>query len=1176
LGRVTDQSGAVVPGAQVTLRNQGTGLVLTTRTASDGDYVFPALKIGAYRVEIEASGFETFVEAGIALHVRQDALINATLVPGRMNQTIQVKGVSPILQTQNSSVGQIVGTNTVNDLPLNGRDWTSLAEISTGVSVGEPDNSLNRILFSAAGHDMWTNDYRVNGIVNMTGQANPRGYIALPPPDAMSEFKIETENYSADLGFGGGAVIDATMKSGTNQIHGDAWDYVRNSTFDAAQFFENSTGEKKGLYEQNQFGFTLGGPVVIPHFYNGRDKTFFFVDYQGLRYSQASPFIETVPTSTMVGSGYTDLQDLITDQSGTQTDDLGRTFPLGTVFDPATTRLVTAGQVDPITGLIAKTSGYVRDPFYEGTLVGTTNFTSAATESRLNMLPTDRLDPNAIKLLGLYPLPDQPGYINDYAYDPSATTSTNQTDYRVDENFSPRDQMFFYGTWEGELNVEPPYIPGLGGAGDYYGEGPNSYGWQAYAISETHSFSPTMVNETRLGWARSEGDKTPTIAGDLGIPAEFGIQGIPQTPGNEGLPDLNIGGLTGLGVSATSQLFYSTVWDLTENLTNVHGTHTFKAGFQGDQIRYFIKSGGPSTRGDFCFTGAYTSVPNTSGANNGVAQLLLSPTATSVPGGFNDAGGANSVSASNFYQTDAISYYFGTYFMDDWRVTPKLTLNLGLRWDHDTPEIDRHGNEADFIPGSPGNGAEYVIGQHLCTSVGPSFTALGKEEGIAVGCAPVSAFGSFQKANFAPRVGLAYRFTSKLVGRGGYGIFYDEGVGAGEGQDNMGPSTNYPNEYFFSFPSPSPGQPITYANGSIATLENGLSAVSFSPATVNAEGLTLAGRQWIYEAPYYEDYNLSVQYQVSPNQTFTLGYVGDQAHHMMQNITSNDPDEILPPGLNSQNYVPYPDFARGATYESTSGDTYYNSLQATFERRFSGGLDLNGNYTYSKCRSDYRNVLSDETLGSFRAPYLPGFGIQGDYGYCDADEPNLVHVSGMYQLPFGKGMHFLTNSSGLVNSLLGGWQANGILTLQDGQPFNIGCPVSTTADFGCWALLVPGQNVYAGPHNVNDWLNAAAFATPPVATAIGQSNYAPLGGSPSQAHGPGDRRLDFSLFKEFPITESKHFEFRAEFFNLTNTPWFANPSQTNFANPKLFGEITSVRDGANDPREIQFALKFFW
>lgn len=1177
LGLVTDQTGAVVPGAKVTLTNEATGFTQSTQTASDGNYVFPAVKIGTYRVRIESPGFEAFVSSGIALHVRQDALVNATLTPGKMTQTVEVKGGAPLLQTQTASVGQTVGGTAVNDLPLNGRDWTSLAEISTGVSVSQPDNSLSRTLFSAAGHDLWVNDYRLNGIDNNDGWSNPRPSIALPPPDAMSEFKVETLNYSADLGSGGGAVIDATVKSGTNQVHGDAWDYLRNSALDSANFFENSTGTKKGLFQQNQFGATLGGPIFLPHLYDGRNRTFFFIDYQGTRSNQATPILDTVPTLSMAQSGFTNLQDLINDQHGTQTDDLGRSFPLGTVFDPATTRLVTKSVADPVTGLVASTSGYVRDPFYTGSVAGITDFTQAAVRANLNMLPAGRLDPNAVKLLQLYPTPSLPGYINDFAYDPSTTIDTNEVDYRVDENFSPRDQLFFFGSWSHELAVLPPYIPNaIGGAGDYYGEGPNTYGWQSYALSETHAFSPTMVNEIRLGYARSPGYKVPPIVNQLGIPAQFGMQGIPQTPGTGGLPDLTIGGLTALGVAGPSQIFDSVPWDLTENLTKVHGSHTFKAGFQGIFQRDSLISGGGAVRGTFAFSGAYVSVPNTSGANNGIAQLLLSPIASTVPGGFNNVGGSDSVAASNFFQTDATHDYYGIYLMDDWKVTPKLTLNLGVRWDHATPEMDRLGRESMFIPAAPHNGAEFVVGRSECNLLSPSFTALTQTDGIAVACGPLSSFGSHQKANFSPRLGFGYRVTSKLVARGGYGFFYVDGEEGEAGQVNGGPNTDYPNEYSFSFPSPSPGQPITYANGSIATLENGLTAVAFTPAAVNAKGLSLASRQWIYGTPYYIDYNFALQYQLTTNQTVTIAYVGDQAHHLLQNQTSNAPNEILPPGLNPQNYVPYPDFARGASYQTTNGDTYYNSLQFTFDRRFGRGVEFNGNYTYSQCRSDYRNVLSDETLGAFRAPYLPGFGIQGDYGLCDADEPNLLHFSGRYQLPFGKGMRFLGNSSGVVNQVLGGWQTNWILNLQDGQPFNVTCPVATTADFGCFALLVPGQNIYAGPHNVNNWINPAAFATPPSATAIGQSDYSPLGGRPSPAHGPGEHRIDFSLFKEFPISESKHFEFRAEFFNLTNTPWFANPSQLNYTNTKLFGEITSLRDGANDPREVQFALKFYW
>lgn len=290
---------------------------------------------------------------------------------------------------------------------------------------------------------------------------------------------------------------------------------------------------------------------------------------------------------------------------------------------------------------------------------------------------------------------------------------------------------------------------------------------------------------------------------------------------------------------------------------------------------------------------------------------------------------------------------------------------------------------------------------------------------------------------------------------------------------------------------------------------------------------------------------------------------------------TNLPDEILPPGLNPQDYVPFPDFGYGSPYEMTGTSTYYHSLQTTFERRFSNGLDVLAEYTFGKCRSDWRSPALS-TIDYYRAPYLPGFGMKADYSYCDADVPNLVHISGLYQLPIGKGRRFLGSRGWIVNQVVGGWQMNWILTLEDGMPFDIDCPVATTADFGCHALLIPSQNIYAGPHKVNQWLNPAAFANPPVATAIGQTNFAVLGGGPTQAHGPGMHRLDFSVFKEFPISESKRFEFRTEVFNLLNTPFFSNPSFLDFTNPALFGKISSVEDGGNDPREIQFALKFYW
>ena len=1180
LGMVKDQSGAVIPGATVTLTNEGTNLSLTVTTGPTGYYMFPGIRIGNYRIEVEAKGFSKYVQSGVTLHVQEDAVVDATLVPGRVTQTIEVTAAAPVLQTQNASLGQTVESRVVNDLPLNGRNWTELAELGQGVTYAQNIGSspASVVNFEANGHPLEQNDYRLNGINNNMEYWG--GYVALPPPDAIAEFKVQTDNYSAEIGHSAGAVVNATIKSGTNQIHGNAWDYVRNDKFDTANFFENAGGLKKGPYRQNQFGATFGGPVYIPHLYNGKGKSFFFVDYQGLRVRQASATVDTVPTAAMHNSGFTDLQDLITFSTGTRTDNLGRTFPTGTMFDPATTRDVTAAQTDPVTGIVAPQSGFVRDPFYQGSLTGITDFTSPAAEGLLNMLPAGRLDPNAIKLLNLYPTPSKAGFYNNYTYGAPFKEGTNQVDFRVDHNFSARDQLFVVGSWLHDLSVVPQAFAGVGGDAQIFMAGSDPSRNNTYGISETHFFSSTMINEARLGFNRAYWALGGTQPTNYGIPQQFGIQGIPQTENNGGLPAIDIAGLTNMGTAGwLPTVTSSQTWDLTENLTKVYGAHTFKAGFQGDYI-YTPVFQPAWSHGGFDFAGVYTEVPNTSGGAGGMAQMLLTPTASSVPGGYNNAGGADTVYASNLAGTTDERYYFALYFQDDWKVTPKLTINLGLRYDHTRPYTEAFGAQGNFVPGAPNNGAAYLIPKRRCNDVNdplsPSFLALTKLDGIAVTCSDNLTLGTAQNTNFAPRIGIAYRLAPKVVLRTGYGIFYGAMGTIGYGP-NIG--NNYPFLFNFDYFSPDAAHPISYPNGSLATLETGFTGIQFSPAVVNAEGLDLLGRQYNYLSPYFEDYNFVVQYQMTPNQAFNLSYVGNQAHHLGTIPGMNEPSEILPPGLNPQNYVPYPDFARGSYYEATEANSYYNALQTGFERRFSGGLTLNANYTWSHCRSDWRSP-SYSVLGSgvagYRANALPGFGIQGDYSYCDADVPNLFHFNGLYTLPLGKGQHFLGNSTGVVNQLIGGWRVNWIMTEEDGMPFNIGCPITTTSDYLCYALLVPGQNMYGGPHNVDQWINPAAFANPPVATTIGQSNFAPLGGRMAQAHGPGEHRLDISLFKEFPISESKRLQFRAEIFNLTNTPWFANPSFTDFTNPATFGKITTLRDGINDPREIQLALKFYF
>jgi hypothetical protein len=954
LGTVKDQSGAVVPGAKVLLTNEGTALTLATTTSGDGSYTFTPIKIGTYRLDVEVQGFQKATHPHVTVDVQQQVVVDFTLVPGTVTQTVEVTAAPPQLQTQSGSVGQVADTRQVNDLPLNGRNYTFLAQLAAGVTQEPPTGRGMEATgsFAANGLSTANNDYILDGIDNNNDSVdflNGASYAVKPPVDAIQEFKIQTSNFTAEFGRAGGAILNATIKSGTNQFHGALWEFLRNDKFDAANFFENSPAHvNKGEFRQNQFGGAIGGPATIPHVYNGKDRTFFFFDYEGTRIRQAAPQIATVPTAKERASGYIDLSELIADQSGTRTDLLNRTFALGTVFDPATTRAVTGGSIDPVTGIKASADGFVREPFAN------------------NQVPASRLDPNAIALLNQYPAPNGPGLFNNYTADPVVRNDTKQFDVRIDHNFSDRDQMFGRFSYADNPDFVPGPFPTIADGSSFTQDTFHNNSVSA-VLSETHSFNAVTINELRLGYSRLATSQFQPFAQKQGIPAQFGIQGIPQNGVNGGLPEIGISGLNEMGPAAfvPGERFSETT-QLTENLTKIYGSHTFKGGLEYQHLRFpWFAPAWP--RGQFNFDGTYTEVPSTSGGNTGLAQMLLTPIPSQVTNGIDNVGGADTVFASNFTGPDDRRNYYGAYFQDNWKVNSKLTLELGLRWEFYGQVVEKYGAQANFIPGAPGAGAEYLITtQRQSTPLSPSFPATLAKDGIKLGYSSVPGLTDTPLHDFAPRIGLAYQMTPKLVVRAGYGIYYAGFTNIG-GSPDIG--SNYPFLFNFSFFNPDAGHPITYTNGSIATLENGLTAIPLSPVFVNAAGLGLEGIQRGYKTPYTNEYNLFLQYQLTPNQTVQLGYVGNTSFHGETSPGLNSPSVILPTGANPQNYVPFPDFGRNQSYIATEGNGNYNSLQLTFERRFSQGINLLANYTYSKCRTNTYQLLGLEGNGAgYRAP----------------------------------------------------------------------------------------------------------------------------------------------------------------------------------------------------------------
>jgi len=1222
-GTIKDQSGAVIPGAKVTLTNEGTNLAISTTAGSDGSYIFVPVKIGTYAVSAEAPGFAKAVHPHITLDIQQQRVVDLTLNPGTITQTIEVTAAPPALQTQNASVGQVVGSREVNDLPLNGRNFTFLAQLSAGVNTPQADTRGNAAsgAFTANGERPAQNNYLLDGIDNNSNTVdflNGTNFVVLPPVDAISEFKVQTSDYSAQFGRAGGAILNATMKSGTNNFHGTAWEFLRNDYLDAADWFEDAGSIHKGEYRQNQFGATIGGPIL-------KNKVFFFGDYEGLRRRQGTVFTSTVPTMAERNSGYTDLADLITGQSGPPgVDSLGRSFPYGTVFDPETTRPVTCGVADSVSGITPASASagdpcyqvaagtvvaYARDPIFATpqTLTGVTNFNTAAWAGQLNQIPAGRLDTNAVKLMNVYPTPNNAALFSNYTSSPLLDEHRNAFDVRMDFNKGEKDQIFARFSYVDD----PQYIPGpFGGIADggAFIDGIQTANSIQPVASWTHTFSPTSVNEARLGVNRIGTSRTGPVPTDYGLPAQYGIQGVPQFSLNGGLPQFYINGLTTLGSNnylPSSEVSQTT--QATDNFTKTYGKHTFKMGIEYQRVK-FSTFQPPFSHGAFSFDGTYTRIPTESSDNAGRAQFLLAtpPTCTAV-GQAACLAGTDSALVSNAAPTDNGKNYWGSYFEDDWKVSPKLTLNLGLRWEYFGQIFEHFGAQANFVPGIGSAPAQYLIPtKRQSEALSPSFLAQTAAENINIVYSSNPSLGVSQKTNFAPRLGIAYQLTPKLVMRAGYGLFYDAFENRGY-SPNIG--ENYPFQFGFTPGAPNDQTPIndvnypSFANTPCANnfpFEAGFTCTPLTPILVGASGLPLEGIQYHYITPYTQGWNLTFQYELARNATLTVAYVGNNTHHLETDPGSNDVQQVLLPTANPVNYVQYPGFAIGASYVATQGDSYYNGLQTSFEKRYSSGLNFLATYTYSRARSDSGDWLNGGIGETYRAPDVAGFGIQGDYQDADFDIRNVFHFSGGYELPFGPGKHFASGATGAEKQIISGWSMQWIATLEGGQPMTIGCPDGTANSLGCTAYIIPGINRHGSMTNPatstdgsSAFLNHAAFTQAcvpvtggPTGCIPGLSGLALLGGSDTQVSGPGIGGFDYSIFKEFQLSERFRLQFRSEFFNILNHPTFngpgfsgnglvAVPGSTDFTNSN-FGDIGSTRFPAKDSREIQFALKLLF
>ena len=1132
LGTVKDQSGGVLPGATVTITHEGQGFTLSAVTREDGTFIFTPVRTGAYTVRVEFPGFRKTEQRSIGVSIQQNATVDFTLEPGNLTEDVVVTASAALLETGTGTVGHALGSSTIENLPINGRDYTILARLSPGVVPPQP-GARAPLMFSANGVRPAQNNYMLDGIDNNTSNVDflsGVAYIVKPPVDAVDEIKILTSSFSAEYGRAGGAVLNTTLKSGSNQFHGSLWEFARDDALNATDFFANRAGLKKGKYVSNQFGMTAGGPIVT-------GKTFFFADYEGSLISSARTWVTTVPTAAQRNSGFTNYSDLISLQSGSAgTDILGRTFARGTVFDPATTRQLAVGQIDPVTGMAATRAGFVRDAFAG------------------NQIPAGRLHADALRLMRLYPEPNLAGLNNNYVVNRQNTDDTHSFDVRVDHNFSNADRFFTRYSFSDNHKVRPSPFDGDADGGGF-NEGDEKVRVHGLAASHTHMFSPTLINEARFGLSKEHTNRLQPNGDDTSdLPGRYGILGIPQIDGNGGLPALRPSGLQQLGHDGwvVSERFSNTV-QFSDNLTKVYKSHTFKGGYLYQHI-FFGSTQPPYARGEYYWDGRYTSLVNATDNSTSRAHFLLNQIPSLVPGGVDYLGGMHDLRVSPFGDVDAFKTYHGAYAQDSWRVSNKLTLNYGLRWDWFSREQEREAEQANLVAGPP---ARYLIpAEWRNLPLSPSFVQNLQRDGIELVYTDEfgSGLGKMPNNNFAPRLDAAYQITDKQVLRGGYGLFYGAFENRG-GNPSLG--YNYPFQFTLIYQSPNDTQPNRLPDGSLVTLD-ARERIPLDPLNVNANGLSLRGVEFDYKTPRYHNANVMYQLELPGQHAVEVGYVGTRGRNLETFVNLNNVTRLLPPGTAPAPHVTFPTFGRGSPYVRTVGVSSYDSMQLKFQRRYHKGLQFLVSYTLSEAKTNAGDSLSGGGVGGLRAPDVAGWDLENDIGLSGFHTRHALVVSGNYDLPF-KG------------AIFGNWRVNWVASVYSGQAQTINCTPATGSGTGCYALVV--GDPYAGNNDVANFYNAAAFANPAPVATIGQTDFSPLGGPRSQVTGPPMRQIDAGVARQFGLWGSSKAEFRVEVFNLTNTPAFNLPGSLNFGDARNFSSITSMR---NTPRQMQLGLKFYW
>lgn len=1045
VGTAFDPSGAVVPNASITLTNMNTRSSRTMKTDSGGSYVFSELPPAVYSIASTASGFKTTQITNIHLQVSQSVREDIHFSLGNASQQVRVTAPHVLLDTQTSSEGLVITGQEIQNLPLNGRNYLQLATLAPGVQGGSGDvNALGRGLegLDISGGRPDQASYLIDGVeTRMLQLGNNSIFLS---PEAIQEFKLLENNFDARYGQSS-EIVSVVTKSGTNQFHGSAYEFLRNNHLDATPFFDNFFGIKLPVYEQNQYGASAGNPIM-------HDKLFFFGNYEGLRIRQGNLLTSIVPTQAELNGDFSSVATPI---------------------------------IDPSTG----------QPFPG------------------NIIPSSRIS-QAAKVFNRYiPAPNTSSASGiNYTTSPSTQRNDDQFTVRIDANLGSRDTMVGEEIWYNSSLTTPGLAPLMGSTIPYRG--------QVFALHETHSISPTAVNVVTLAYNRAVGlvswEHAPT-----NVNQAMGVGNLPNVPSLYGLPDMVMGGCCTFGGYPFEGGGVQNVYQISDELSWTHGRHDLSFGTDLRRIQYQFPAASYAN-GIYEFYGFYS--------GNSIADYLLGIPFVAV---------AQQITSISNLRQSQLSFYA----QDNFRMTHRLTLNLGVRYEYDQPMYEKNGKEGYFN----------FDQQKIVVRVPSTFSTL------PIPTSEISYDPSFQRGiwhpqylQFAPRVGFAYQLPANSVLRGGYGIFYTQT----EGNQLQGKLDMLPLAYTSIVVGSVTNPPALSMSTLFPTLASQAVGGILSTFSVNPTD----------SRPYIQEWNFGLQHRFASSLMAGVSYVGSKGTHLVERIDANQ--AVLPPSPTDitpiQSRRPLPNW--GDILDMGYGESSnYNALQAQIEKQFTNGLGFLVSYT--RAHSLDTSTASDS---GFATSHQNSYDLAADYASSDFNEPQWLNLSYTYDLPFGTGKHFLSGINSKLNKVVGGWQVLGITTFADGTAGSVtveGDRANTDPGYPYnRANLVPGcknnGNLSGGHRTIQKWFDTSCFAVTPLGT-YGNSGR-------NIIRQPGTNNWDLSLFKITPVTEKVSTEFRAEFFSVWNHPNFGGPTLD--VQSPTFGNILS----AGGSREIQFALKILW